>query len=364
MIRWERFVQFPGMTIQRFPNGVLIMVAVALAAGVGPFAKGITPADKTLGDINRRLAQGRLEVRQKKFDQAILTFSAALQMNPDPKTAAEIYGERGGTYVDKADLNKAMADGEAAVRLAPGYFRGYQVRGRVYRNQKKLDSALAEFEKALQLAPAFAQLYNNRGNVFTDKEQPERAIKDFSEAISHDPQSLDGYVNRGGSYLSIGEFDKAIIDLNHALRIDPRDSDSYYNRGLAHQGKQDYGAAVSDFSRANELSPHDPVMLNSMAWLKATCRLDAVRNGKEALKASLEACQLTGFKNSDNLDTLAAACAESGDFDRAVEYATKTLERETNPGERKDVQKRLALYRDHKPYRDLQPLKWLRPRHG
>jgi tetratricopeptide (TPR) repeat protein len=339
------------MKIQCSPTRVLIVAVLILATGAGPFAQ-VTAAEKTAGDISRLLAQGRLEVRQRKYDQVIQTFSGALQMNPDPKTAAEIYGERGGVYADKGELDKAMADGEAAVRVAPNYFRGYQVCGRVHRRRKEFDRALVDFDKAMKLAPDFVQLYINRGNVFSDMGREERAIQDYSEAIRRAPGSIDGYVNRGGSYVVLQQFDKAIADLDHALRINPRDGDSYYNRALAHAGKRNYAAAIADYTTANEFSPHDPATLNSIAWLRATCSIDSVRNGQEAVRASLEACQLTNFKDLNRIDTLAAAYAEAGDFERAIEYMTKILGEKIDSTDRKKYEARLALYRNRKPYRD------------
>jgi tetratricopeptide (TPR) repeat protein len=316
----------------------------------------LTAAEEAAGDISRALAQGRLEVRQKKYDQAIRIFSGALQMNPDPKTAAEIYGERGGVYVDKGELDRAMTDGEKAIRLAPDYFRGYQVRGRVHRRRREFHRALVDFDKAMKLAPNFVQLYNNRGTVFSDMGLEKRAIQDFSDAIRRAPGSLDGYVNRGGSYVSIGQFDKAIADLDQAIRIAPRDSDAYFNRARANSGKRNFPAAIADYTKANELSPRDPETLNSIAWLRATCPVDSVRNGKEAVQASLEACQLTNFNDVNSMDTLAAAYAEVGEFDRAIEYMTKILGGKTDSTDRKKFEARLALYRNRKPYRDLDPV--------
>jgi Tfp pilus assembly protein PilF len=314
-------------------------------------------AEKSVEEINRLLLQGRQEDREDKFDRAILTFSAALKLNPTGQVAAEIHGERGGAYADKGDLDKAMADAETAVRLAPQYFRGYQVRGRVCRLRKQFDRALQEFNLALKLAPRFAQLYNNRGNLFGDKRELRRAIQDYNEAIRLAPGVMDGYVNRGGAYVVIGEFDHAIADLDRAIRIDPRHASAYYNRAMAHKGKNDPLSALADYTKANELSPHDPATLNSIAWLRATCPVDSVRNGKEAVQASLEACQLTNFKDLNRIDTLAAAYAEAGDFDRAIEYMTKILDGETDSTDRKKFESRLALYRDRKPYRDIGPVR-------
>jgi serine/threonine-protein kinase len=79
-----------------------------------------------------------------------------------------------------------------------------------------------------------------------------------------------------------------------------------------------------------------------------------LRNGKEAVAESLLACQLTNFKDPYDLDTLAAAYAEAGDFEQAIQFMTKALQMKIEADEREGFQKRLALYRSHQPYRDTE----------
>jgi hypothetical protein len=58
---------------------------------------------------------------------------------------------------------------------------------------------------------------------------------------------------------------------------------------------------------------------------------------------------LTGWKDAFKLETLAAACAEAGDFAAAVRWQEKALELHT--GDPKPARERLALYRQRRPYR-------------
>ena len=55
------------------------------------------------------------------------------------------------------------------------------------------------------------------------------------------------------------------------------------------------------------------------------------------------------------LDTLAAAYAESGDFDSAAKWQAKAIELESDEKEKADFQARLQLYKDKKPFRETNP---------
>lgn len=63
--------------------------------------------------------------------------------------------------------------------------------------------------------------------------------------------------------------------------------------------------------------------LNDYAWLLATSPFDEVRNGQQALTLALQAVERD--RNPSYLDTLAAAYAETGKFDRAVAVQREAL---------------------------------------
>lgn len=59
------------------------------------------------------------------------------------------------------------------------------------------------------------------------------------------------------------------------------------------------------------------------------------------------ACELTEWERAADLDTLAAAYAEAGDFDEAVRWQTKALALPLGESLKKSAEERLELYRDH-----------------
>ena len=75
---------------------------------------------------------------------------------------------------------------------------------------------------------------------------------------------------------------------------------------------------------------------------------------EEALRLADHAATLS-VENVRVLDTLAAACAATGDFARAVTTAERAIARATSDGNTRDsalIRARLELYRKRQPYRD------------
>ncbi len=125
------------------------------------------------------------------------------------------------------------------------------------------------------------------------------------------------------------------------------------NRGLVESRRGNWQRAIEDYGEALELQPKLPSAHNNLAWLLATCPVDGLRNGQEAVEHATWACQATEWSRPDFLGTLAAACAELGDFDQAVRLQQRAL---SDPkycqtfGET-TVLARLRLYEQHLPYR-------------
>ena len=95
-----------------------------------------------------------------------------------------------------------------------------------------------------------------------------------------------------------------------------------------------YPAAASDFAKAEQMAPSNQRVLNRVAWFKATCPENSFRNGKEVVRESTKSCELGQWNNARSLDTLAAAYAETGDFDQAVKYELQALHRKEVAGTR------------------------------
>jgi hypothetical protein len=97
--------------------------------------------------------------------------------------------------------------------------------------------------------------------------------------------------------------------------------------------------------------------LRRAAWLLATSRAPALRNGVEALALAGRAARLTGSRDASILDVLAAAYAESGRFAEAVEAGNRAQRLAAQGGQPElsaAIQARVRLYEAKMAYRDGQ----------
>jgi cytochrome c-type biogenesis protein CcmH/NrfG len=117
-----------------------------------------------------------------------------------------------------------------------------------------------------------------------------------------------------------------------------------------------YKDAMADYLTAVKLAPDSSEPHNGLAWLLATCPDASVREGTKAVIEATRACELSRWKSAGDMDTLAAAHAEAGDFAEAVKREQEAIHL-TAPDDpsRAAFQARLALYQAKTPYRDESP---------
>jgi len=113
--------------------------------------------------------------------------------------------------------------------------------------------------------------------------------------------------------------------------------------------------AIEHYQEALNLLPDQPPVLNNLAWLLATGSDAKFRDGKRAVHLAEHACELTHYQNAILVGTLAAAYAEAGRFDDAVETAEKAITLATARGNKALAAKNrelLELYRAGKAYHE------------
>ena len=163
------------------------------------------------------------------------------------------YNNRGISYKEKGELDRALKDFDKAIELNPDFAEAYNNRGVAYGIKGQVDEAIEDFNKAIGLNSAFADAYCNRGNAYLLKGEIDKAIEDYSQSIKHAPKDAMSYSNRSVAYLRKGEFDKTIEDATTAIALDEKCSNAYYNRAEAWLRLKEWDKAKADLTNAKKL---------------------------------------------------------------------------------------------------------------
>ena len=227
-------------------------------------------------------------------------------------------------------------------------------RGSTWSNKKEYDKAIADFTEAIRLDPKGEIPYFKRGNAWHEKKEYDKEIADFTVVIRLDPKNVIALKARAYAWNIKKDFDKEIADYTEAIRLNPKDVTTYNSRGYAHKAKKQYDKAIRDFTEGMRLDPSNVSIIDSNAEFYATCPDAKYRDGKKAVQLAKLAIEKAG-KDAKwvYFSTLAAAYAEAGDFELAVTEQRRVLDdKRIDATDRKEQEARLALYRAKKPYLD------------
>jgi tetratricopeptide (TPR) repeat protein len=289
--------------------------------------------------------------QNKYWVNNIALFKHALDVTNENDIAHEKLGE---ALANQGKTNEAVRHYFEALRINPKLSAAHMNLGVALRMGGQLEEAIKHFSKVLHMNPNSAGAYYEIGVTLEKMGKFDEAIRYFSKALRINPNNA-----RLHNYLGIvlarqKKESEAIFHFSEALRIDPNDADANYNLGIIFADQKNIKQAIRRYKRALNLNPNMTKALYNLSWILATCNNERYRNGKEAVELATQLCNITKFRQPLSLDALAAAYAESKEFDAAVLTAEKGLKLAVHQRSKELVlglKKRLELYQKKRPYR-------------
>jgi tetratricopeptide (TPR) repeat protein len=211
------------------------------------------------------------------------------------------------------------------------------------------------FEHTLSVTSDNAVAHYVLANALMEQGESAEATVHYREAIRLDPDHQDARLNLALALQRQGKADEAMAELQKIIQADPSIAQAHNTLATVLWQQGQTASAITQYREALRLDPDYADAANDLAWLRATCPDPAYRDGPEAVRLAERAVQLSGkTADASQLDTLAAALAEAGKFDEAVQTAGRAQElalarHQSQLAEK--ITRRQDLYRQNQSYR-------------
>jgi tetratricopeptide (TPR) repeat protein/membrane protease YdiL (CAAX protease family) len=228
-------------------------------------------------------------LRNRDFSGAIEAYTAALSAGPED---AYTLGNRGMAYARQSEHRLALADLDRALSLVPDQPAWLVYRAGARWGLKDLDGALEDYSAVLRLRPRDHFSLRQRGQILLMRDKPEAALAELDEAAAAGDRSSELKALRGRALSELSRYEQAAAELEAVLESLPQHPTARYDlawiRAACPIARLRNGIQARDIARALvAASPRPDAKLDStLAAAEAECGnfAEAVRLQEKALK--------------------------------------------------------------------------------
>ncbi|MBI5824861.1 MAG: tetratricopeptide repeat protein [Chloroflexi bacterium] len=193
-----------------------------------------------------------------------------------PAHLIDHYLARASCYLLMGQKERALADIDRALKMAPNHAFAMELRGEVYALEKNYDAALELFSRAQNINPHWAVPYFDRASILLDRSEFQPALEELNKAISLQGRMPLFYLVRSLAHFRLGNLESARKDQNLAVQFSPADALVMADINLMlYENNLDW--AEDFYTRILSKNPRDVLALHG--------RADACRMNNEHLPA-------------------------------------------------------------------------------
>lgn len=165
-----------------------------------------------------------------QFEEALEHYTQALSFGEKEW----ILKQRGTTYLQLQDYEKALKDLDRAIALWPHFQSALTWRGIVYEESGQIDAALADFNLASKLEPYDFVAHKNRGGVYVELKKYPEAVEDYRRALYYEKNHGDIWHTLGWVFsYKLKDYKEAAKAYETAANQRPGNPDYWYEYAIA-----------------------------------------------------------------------------------------------------------------------------------
>ncbi len=199
-------------------------------------------------------------------------------------TVKVAYKNRGNYYGKLNQVDKAMDDYQAFIRMKQNDAGVYSNIGNIYGLRGETEKSLDAYSKSIALDSLEPKTWLNRAITYTRAQQYGPALRDYNRAIILNPGFLAVYENRCYTYREMGRFEDAVSDFSLLISNSPRNDEYYLNRGVCYYKLKKYDEARTDFEQCLALNP-----ANGRACFNISVIFSDLKDYRQAYQYALKA---------------------------------------------------------------------------
>jgi len=284
--------------------------------------------------------------------ESVPHYEEALRIRPNYPEALNNLGFTKALFGNYSEATNLY---EKTLKLRPTLAAAHMNYGFALLNLGNAEEAVKRFEITLKEAAPLAMIHLGYGRALLGIGKADEAVPQFRKALEMDPSYAEARCYLGVALAESGHVDDGLKEVQRAAELAPRAPDVHAHLGRIYAKQEKIADAIAEYKEALRLNANYPEVLNNYAWLLATHRDSAIRNGHLAVELAERGCEITNYQVPRLVGTLAAAYAEAGRFEDAVKTAQRARDL-ASAGQQDELVKKnselKALYEAGKPYRE------------
>ncbi len=283
------------------PHGLEARTAIAaMRANAGKSEEAKSLLEQVLKenpqDSGALMLKGRMQLQEKQYTDAIVTFRSILKDQPDSAdvmvllaAAHQANGEKelalenlsravqaqpaninarislARFQASSGNLDDALENVNAALAVEPANVKALRAKAEILAHQGAIEALEGVLTQIEQASPETGLGAFGKGRLYKSQKKYPEAIAAFEEALKREPDSIMALTELTNVEVISGDFDGAIKRLKATLQSDPDHRAAHFLLGSAFFAKQDYASAEQEFTRQLDVNNKSSMVYRQIA---------------------------------------------------------------------------------------------------